>query len=215
MDGEKPKRSFLAKLTIADGSISLSFKEDKGQNFLIASTLVERSIMVYFQPNGDDYLMFYKGLEDRDFTIGDVKNSVEDEGCALSNAYDLDELDAFDPRLELPGVGEQIYIGVGLSGRVLKTTDKGIAYRAQIIRKDKKEFLIDYEDPQYVYLKSWRSKQFMQVSKREVIKLGYAAQSPEWFSYLTDCDGSDALLRLTVHAIWNAEGTVLEKIVGF
>ncbi|MCF5383697.1 hypothetical protein GIW05_09550, partial [Pseudomonas syringae] len=63
-------------------------------------------------------------------------------------------------------------------------------------------FSIDRTDAQDVYLKSWRSKNFMQTYKREDFP------NKAWFAWMTDCDGTDALLKLTIIERYNADGSV-------
>ncbi|MCF5460451.1 hypothetical protein GIV86_25405, partial [Pseudomonas syringae] len=61
------------------------------------------------------------------------------------------------PKQEVP-----VYLGINEQGWVHATTNSGWAYLAQISGYKNIEFSIDRTDAQDVYLKSWRSKNFMQ-----------------------------------------------------
>lgn len=130
---------------------------------------------------------------------------------AASNRYDASVSFSDDNTLlpENPITASQppeqespIYLAVGASGWVHKTKESGYAYLAQISDCGGSKFSIDRTDAQDVYLKSWRSKNNMQTYKREDFP------TKAWFAWMTDCDGTDAVLKLTIIERYNADGSV-------
>ncbi|RMO79439.1 hypothetical protein ALQ33_02844 [Pseudomonas syringae pv. philadelphi] len=190
MDDEKKERSFLAMLDLADGT-KLSFSrivsggaKVEEHDYLCANSLASRSIIVYFRAGGgSEYVVLFKGIAP-DLTLRDQS-----------------PLKVTDPTQ--PADQESpIYIGVNAGGWVNKTTNAGIAYLAQISGYNNIAFSIDRTDAQEIYLKSSRSKKFMQTYKREDFP------GKAWFAWMTDCDGTDAVLKLTIIERYNADGSV-------
>ncbi len=95
-----------------------------------------------------------------------------------------------------------IYLAVSEGGWVHKSEKSGYAYLAGISNYGDSKFSIDRTDAQEVYLKSWRSKNFMQTYKREDFP------DKAWFAWMTDCDGTDAVLKLKIIERYNADGSV-------
>lgn len=95
-----------------------------------------------------------------------------------------------------------IYLAVSEGGWVHKSEESGYAYLAGIADCGGSKFSIDRTDAQEVYLKSWRSKNFMQTYKREDFP------DKAWFAWMTDCDGTDAVLKLKIIERYNADGSV-------
>ncbi|WP_419208872.1 hypothetical protein [Pseudomonas syringae] len=156
-------------------------------DYLCASSLASRSIEVYFRAGSDSgYAMLFKGF------APDLTLRYQPQPSAEK---------AIDP-MQAAEQDSPIYIGVNTDGRVNKTTNAGMAYLAQISGYKNIEFSIDRTDAQDVYLKSWRSKNFMQTYKREDFP------NKAWFAWMTDCDGTDAVLKLTIIERYNADGSV-------
>ncbi|WP_024657456.1 hypothetical protein N027_06750 [Pseudomonas syringae USA007] len=235
-DGKK-ERSFLATLDLKDGTklgfskIAAGGCETEGVEELCANSLLTQSINIRFEPNDEGYyVMFFKGLAPADkvpsenyeaeihawlFPAGNA--SEEDEFISepkyeVPSNTDPAPASASDDKTQLPEKPikasqppEQespIYLAVGASGWVHKTKESGHAYLAQISDCGGSKFSIDRTDAQDVYLKSWRSQNNMQTYKREDFP------TKAWFAWMTDCDGTDAVLKLTITERYNADGSV-------
>lgn len=226
MNYDKKEHSFLAMLDLDDGTV-LAFSKIanngasvEAHNELCANTMEKDSLKVFFSA-GDNgsYLLLFKGdfhhqdpsSEGRldsdghefNFEIGDdffyfedllPRDTKENERATESSEKVVPAPDS----LEKPA---PVYIGVNAQGWVTGTKNRGMAYIAQISGRQGEAFSID-KDEQRVYLRSDRSKNFMQTYKREDFPGG------KWFAYMTDCDGKDALLKLTIIERYNADGSV-------
>ncbi|MGN2435496.1 hypothetical protein [Pseudomonas syringae] len=225
MSYDQKERSFLATLDLDDGTV-LAFSKivNKGAGVeahdeLCANTMEKDSLKVFFSAGDNgDYLLLFKGafhhqdpgsevrLDSNDHVFGpedgdnwfyfeDYYSSSEEDESAPESSEEVVPAPDF---LEKPA---PVYIGVNAQGWVKRTTNPGIAYIAQISDRQGEAFSID-KDEQRVYLRSCRSKNFMQTYKREDFSGG------KWFAYMTDCDGKDALLKLTIIERYNADGSV-------
>ncbi|NAS94834.1 hypothetical protein CU664_00605 [Pseudomonas syringae pv. actinidifoliorum] len=226
-DGKK-ERSFLATLDLKDGTklgfskIAAGGSKTEGVEELCANSLLTQSINIRFEPNDEGYyVMFFKGLAPADkvpsenyetenlawlFPAGHASeekvasNTGSDPASASDDKTQLPEkpITASQP----PEQESPIYLAVGASGWVHKTKESGHAYLAQILDCGGSKFSIDCTDAQDVYLKSWRSKNNMQTYKREDFP------NKAWFAWMTDCDGTDAVLKLKIIERYNADGSV-------
>ncbi|WP_237503928.1 hypothetical protein [Pseudomonas syringae] len=213
---------FLAILDLADKNLTkLAFSKitvgGKVENhkFLCANSLATKSLGVYFQPQIDNnYTMIVKEVpakylpqarvtEDEVYVplFGPEKG---DDWFYFEDQYDPTTPPAAPaaPATQPPKQEIPVYVGINEQGRVHATTDSGWAYLAQISGYKNIEFSIDRTDAQDVYLKSWLSKNFMQTYKREDFPGG------SWFAWMTDRDGTDAVLKLTIIERYNADGSV-------
>ncbi|RMN72500.1 hypothetical protein ALQ55_01887 [Pseudomonas savastanoi pv. savastanoi] len=208
--------------------------EAEGVEELCANSLLTQSIKIRFEPNDEGYyVMFFKGFaapdkvsltpEDPIKTVAyltdadpvymqeekvfksaspsDVASNTDHASVSVSDDKTLlpeNQTTASQP----PEQESPIYLAVGASGWVHKTKESGSAYLAGISDCGGSKFSIDRTDAQDVYLKSWRSKNFMQTYKREDFPSG------AWFAWMTDCDGTDAVLKLTIIERYNADGSV-------
>lgn len=229
-DGKK-ERSFLATLDLKDGTklgfskIAAGGYQTEGVEELCANSLLTQSIKIYFQPNDEGYyVMFFKGFAPADKVSSKTQNSMGDsvkanvheprrecEAISGSQFYGALAPVSHDKTLlpENPITASQppeqespIYLAVGASRWVHKAKESGYAYLAQILDCGDSKFSIDCTDAQDVYLKSWRSKNNMQTYKREDFP------TKAWFAWMTDCDGKDAVLKLTIIERYNADGSV-------
>ncbi|WP_116799542.1 hypothetical protein [Pseudomonas syringae] len=200
---------------------------------LCANSLLTQSIRIYFEPNDEgNYVMFFKGFaaadkipqKTNDLIEGALKAKVERQSKQLEErvkSYSQSDVASNTDRASVSGpqdgtqppenqitasqAPEQeppIYLAVSDGGWVHKTKESGYAYLAGIADGGSSKFSIDRTDAQDVYLKSWRSKNFMQTYKREDFP------NKAWFAWMTDCDGTDALLKLTIIERYNADGSV-------
>ncbi|KPW96341.1 Uncharacterized protein ALO50_00060 [Pseudomonas syringae pv. cerasicola] len=234
MNYDKKEHSFLAMLDLDDGTV-LAFSKIandgvsvEAHNELCANTMEKDSLKVFFSAgDNDSYLLLFKGdfhhqdpsSEGRLYSDGHVFNvgsgddwfyfedsphwdTKENERATESSEKVVPAPDSLEKpvpdSLEKPA---PVYIGVNAQGWVTGTKNRGMAYIAQISGRQGEAFSID-KDEQRVYLRSDRSKNFMQTYKREDFPGG------KWFAYMTDCDGKDALLKLTIIERYNADGSV-------
>ncbi|KPX16545.1 hypothetical protein ALQ28_01940 [Pseudomonas syringae pv. delphinii] len=235
-DGKK-ERSFLATLDLKDGTklgfskIAARGYETEGVEELCANSLLTQSIKIRFEPNDEGYyVMFFKGFAAPDKVSSQTYDPMIDtvqqitkkestkyrfisesqsevasniDGASASFSHDGTLLPenkitaSQSPEQEPP-----IYLAVSGGGWVHKTKESGHAYLAQISDCGGSKFSIDRTDAQDVYLKSWRSQNNMQTYKREDFP------TKAWFAWMTDCDGTDAVLKLTIIERYNADGSV-------
>ncbi|EPM43444.1 hypothetical protein [Pseudomonas syringae] len=231
-DGKK-ERSFLATLDLKDGTklgfskIASGGSKTEGVEELCANSLLAQSINIRFEPNDEGYyVMFFKGLAPADKVPSMDHDSIKGAGLGIagnakesykspskvSPSKEIVSGSVSDDKTQLPQKPitasqppEQespIYLAVGASGWVHKTKESGHAYLAQILDCGDSKFSIDCTDAQDVYLKSWRSKNNMQTYKREDFP------NKAWFAWMTDCDGTDAVLKLKIIERYNADGSV-------
>ncbi|WP_440057722.1 hypothetical protein ACTACM_11630 [Pseudomonas fragariae (ex Marin et al. 2024)] len=200
---------------------------------LCANSLLTQSIRIYFEPNDEgNYVMFFKGFaaadkippktndlieESFDKTVTEEREQPEERvkfyspsDAALNTvraSVSVSQDRTPPPANQItasqsPEPEPPIYLAVSDGGWVHKTKEPGYAYLAGIADGGSSKFSIDRTDAQEVYLKSWRSKNFMQTYKRQDFPGG------SWFAWMTDCDGTDALLKLTIIERYNADGSV-------
>ncbi|KWS27982.1 hypothetical protein [Pseudomonas syringae] len=200
---------------------------------LCANSLLTQSIKIRFEPNDEGYyVMFFKGFAAADkiphktkYSMGLVRKILDSQvdsglevdvksnsssGVALNTGVTSGEYSEDGALLQVnqitasqsPEPEPPIYLAVSDGGWVHKTKESGYAYLAGIADGGSSKFSIDRTDAQDVYLKSWRSKNFMQTYKRQDFPGG------SWFAWMTDCDGTDALLKLTIIERYNADGSV-------
>ncbi|MCF5198236.1 hypothetical protein [Pseudomonas syringae] len=233
MSDEKKERSFLATLDLKDGT-KLGFSKitagggtlEKVEE-LCANSLLTQSIKIRFEPNDEgDYAMFFNGYATADKVSpkvseyeafkaagngNELMNVRSAEGPVPSNTGGTSGEYSEDGALlqanqitasQSPEPEPPIYLAVSDGGWVHKTKESGYAYLAGIADGGSSKFSIDRTDAQEVYLKSWRSKNFMQTYKRQDFPGG------SWFAWMTDCDGTDALLKLTIIERYKADGSV-------
>ncbi|WP_058970619.1 hypothetical protein [Pseudomonas syringae] len=218
MSYDQKERSFLATLDLDDATV-LAFSKivNKGASVevhdeLCANTMEKDSLKVFFLAGDNgDYLLLFKGAFHHHQVPGsEGRPDSSDDVFSLENGDDWFYSDDFTSSSEEDksatkssgkDVPAPVYIGVNAQGWVTRTTDRGIAYVAQISGRQGEAFSID-KDEQRVYLRSCRSNNFMQTYKREDFSGG------KWFAYMTDCDGKDALLKLTIIERYNADGSV-------
>ncbi|MCH5528344.1 hypothetical protein [Pseudomonas syringae] len=215
---------FLALLDLADKNLTkLAFSKiaagGKVENhkFLCANSLATKSLCVYFQPQIDNnYAMIVKEVPAKylpQAKVAEDKAPMGELGTEDDWFYIEDEEDPptqpaapvpapAAPATQPPKQEVPVYLGINEQGWVHATTNSGWAYLAQISGYKNIEFSIDRTDAQDVYLKSWRSKNFMQTYKREDFP------NKAWFAWMTDCDGTDAVLKLTIIERYNADGSV-------
>ncbi len=238
MSDEKKERSFLATLDLKDGtklgfSKIVAGGALEGVDELCANSRLIRSIKIYFEPNDEgDYVMFFKGFSAPDkipqktnYSTGRAREILDSRvnselyvdgeshsssGVALNTGVTSGEYSEDGALLQANQVAasqspEQeppIYLAVSEGGWVHKSEKSGYAYLAGISNYGDSKFSIDRTDAQDVYLKSWRSKNFMQTYKREDFP------DKAWFAWMTDCDGTDAVLKLKIIERYNADGSV-------
>ncbi|MDU8427745.1 hypothetical protein RYA99_02650 [Pseudomonas syringae pv. actinidifoliorum] len=226
-DGKK-ERSFLATLDLKDGTklgfskIAAGGSKTEGVEELCANSLLTQSINIRFEPNDEGYyVMFFKGLAPADkvpstnyeaeildwlFTAGNPSDEKVPPNKEIASGPVSDDKTQLPEKpitaSQPPEQESPIYLAVGASGWVHKTKESGHAYLAQILDCGGSKFSIDCTDAQDVYLKSWRSKNNMQTYKREDFP------NKAWFAWMTDCDGTDAVLKLKIIERYNADGSV-------
>jgi hypothetical protein len=231
-DGKK-ERSFLATLDLKDGTklgfskIAAGGYKTEGVEELCANSLLTQSIKICFEPNDEGYyVMFFKGFAPADkvsskpydpmtaaiqLMADDVSEKNKSQSDFASNKNRASESFSDDKTLlpenqitasQSPEQEPPIYLAVSGGGWVHKTKESGHAYLAQISDCGGSKFSIDRTDAQDVYLKSWRSQNNMQTYKREDFP------TKAWFAWMTDCDGTDAVLKLTIIERYNADGSV-------
>ncbi|NAT15534.1 hypothetical protein CU663_04280 [Pseudomonas syringae pv. actinidifoliorum] len=231
MSDEKKERSFLATLDLKDGTklgfskIAAGGSKTEGVEELCANSLLTQSINIRFEPNDEGYyVMFFKGLAPADkvplqtydpmsYIVRNIDDNVREVKYQSEVAPDTGRASAsfsHDGTLlpenkitasQSPEQEPPIYLAVSGGGWVHKTKESGHAYLAQILDCGDSKFSIDCTDAQDVYLKSWRSKNNMQTYKREDFP------NKAWFAWMTDCDGTDAVLKLTIIERYNADGS--------
>ncbi|AAY36339.1 hypothetical protein [Pseudomonas syringae] len=238
MSDQKKERSFLATLDLKDGTklgfskITAGGSDTKEVEELCANSLLTQSIKIRFEPNDEGYyVMFFKGFAPADKVSSkpydpmiaakqviaddvidyDVIAEHNSQSDFASNKNRASESFSDDKTLlpenqitasQSPEPEPPIYLAVSDGGWVHKTKEPGYVYLAGISDGGSSKFSIDRTDAQDVYLKSWRSKNFMQTYKRQDFPGG------SWFAWMTDCDGTDALLKLTIIERYNADGSV-------
>ncbi|AKT29325.1 hypothetical protein RYA05_07540 [Pseudomonas syringae pv. actinidiae] len=205
-DGKK-ERSFLATLDLKDGTklgfskIAAGGYHPEGVEELCANSLLKQSIKIRFEPNDEGYyVMLFKG-----FAPADKVPSKTDGpwGYATQGIVHVANKEHIpESQSDVASNTSPIYLAVGASGWVHKTKESGHAYLAQLSDCGGSKFSIDRTDAQDVYLKSWRSQNNMQTYKREDFP------TKAWFAWMTDCDGTDAVLKLTIIERYNADGSV-------
>lgn len=206
----------------------------ESHDYLCANSVLKKSLHVHFQPNSEGaYILSCRPAPLEHKEVGQVSyDSFSDQEYpreVLSaggsvQGYTIWEEDVAQPELlaapksvyydekDVSPLANlkagTVYLAVNEDGWVHRTRNGGLAYLATIVMEGNSVFSIGHEGPQHVYLKSWRSKKNMQTYKLE--KFQAKVFLPDiWFAWMTDCDGDDALLKLTILERYEADGSVL------
>ncbi|MCI3944268.1 hypothetical protein K0038_01276 [Pseudomonas syringae] len=228
MPVEKKQLSFLATLELKDGT-KLAFSKvvangkqngehSEAHEYLCANSLAKDTLKLYFRAGSDgDYVLLNRGVVPG-VSVQAPKPEISDQWMetASEEVYEpvldsrplvagkLDELESSPPppASSTPEPTSPVYLGVNAGGWVFKTDNSGLAYVARIVPEQGREFSIESNDAHYVYLTSGASKNPMQTYKRESFPSG------AWFAWMTDRDGVDEVLKLTIIERYDENGAV-------
>lgn len=142
---------------------------------------------------------YLNAVDDQDRAIR-VEQKLVDENISSPQPQESPQPNPLNPRVQKST--ESFYIGVDKFGWILKTKNNGLTFLATIFDEGRKPLAIESGNTHLVYLKSWISKNYIQTYKREDLP------DKNWFAWMTDCDGDDAVLKLTVIGIYDADGEI-------
>ncbi|OUM06218.1 hypothetical protein BW686_16115 [Pseudomonas syringae] len=231
MPVEKKQLSFLATLELKDGT-KLAFSkvvangEQNGEHseaheYLCANSLAKDTLKLYFRAGSDgEYVLLNRGVvpgvsallqvyeKTHEYEYDPMPVSERTQGQVLDSRPPVDgnidesESSPPPPASSTPETTSPVYLGVNAGGWVFKTDNSGLAYVARIVPEQGREFSIESNDAHYVYLTSGASKNPMQTYKRESFPSG------AWFAWMTDRDGVDEVLKLTIIERYDENGAV-------
>lgn len=227
MPVEKKQLSFLATLELKDG-IKLAFSKvvangkqngehSEAHEYLCANSLAKDTLKLYFRAGSDgEYVLLNRGvvpsvsalLRGYEYGQDSMPTHKRIQGQELNSkaptAGNIDESESSPPppASSTPEPTSPVYLGVNAGGWVFKTDNSGLAYVARIVPEQGREFSIESNDAHYVYLTSGASKNPMQTYKRESFPSG------AWFAWMTDRDGVDEVLKLTIIERYDENGAV-------
>ncbi|SDW05911.1 hypothetical protein SAMN05444064_101263 [Pseudomonas syringae] len=225
MSVEKKQLSFLATLELKDGT-KLAFSKvvangerSEAHEYLCANSLARDTLKFYFRAGSDgEYVLLNRGVV-RDVMEQASKPVTLEQSSATTSieGFEAQELKAASqgvgeiyewefsppqPSSSTPEPTSPVYLGVNAGGWVFKTDNSGLAYVARIVPEKGREFSIESSGGQYVHLTSGASKNPMQTYKRESFPNG------AWFTWMTDRDGVNAVLKLTILERYDENGAV-------
>ncbi|WP_241088100.1 hypothetical protein [Pseudomonas viridiflava] len=191
MSSQNYEGSFLARLGLVDGTQLGFFKiVQEGENrrleshdYLCANSMLDNSLEVHFQPNSEGAYIL---------------------SCRLAvPEHDESDRDYHEFRKNEESSGSSASAGGGVQ---VPTVSEESAYE-KALWEDRDPELLNYNEIQRVYLKSWRSNKNMQTYKREEFP-SKGSLPDERFAWMTDCDGKDAVLKLKILERYKADGSV-------